>query len=469
MSKTVCVLGAGLSGLSTAYKLSLEGYNVHIFEKTDSVGGVSSTFKHKDYSLDYGPHKIYTQLPHIKNFILSLYGKDELLRIPKRSRIRLLGAYYDFPVGLKDVLLKMSPIVGLKCGLSAGTTILKSLVVKPKDKSYESYLVNRFGKGIYSVVFEDYARKVWGEPKTLSPELARTRVSIPNALALVSGVLFGNKNKPEVSADEFMYPKDGIIDLSKRILSKTIDKKGLIHYKTSVTKINTKNNKAVSIEYTENGKNKKLPVDFVVSSIPVSDLAGSIYPKNFELINSSLELKYRSLILLYLVFDKERLFKDNWLFFPEKEFIFNRLSEQKGFSQFMIPKNKTVLTVEITCDKSSDTWTMGKEQLLSRVLKDLDKSGIAKSEQVKDAFMTKLENVYPVYDLSFKEKLEKSLGKIESITNLYSIGRPGLFNYNNMDHCIDIGFITANFIISGKNKAEWKKTRLMFNNYRIVD
>ena len=36
--------------------------------------------------------------------------------------------------------------------------------------------------------------------------------------------------------------------------------------------------------------------------------------------------------------------------------------------------------------------------------------------------------------------------------NIYTIGRYGLFNYNNMDHCIDIGIRLASYMKSGEDK-----------------
>ena len=59
-----------------------------VLEKEFFVGGISSTFKHKDYYLDYGPHKIYTQINGILDEIKLLLGKD-LLEIEKRSSIRI--------------------------------------------------------------------------------------------------------------------------------------------------------------------------------------------------------------------------------------------------------------------------------------------------------------------------------------------------------------------------------------------
>ena len=59
--KKVVVLGAGISGLSVGLELQKK-FNVEIIEKNNYVGGLCASFRYKDSILDYGPHKLYSQL-----------------------------------------------------------------------------------------------------------------------------------------------------------------------------------------------------------------------------------------------------------------------------------------------------------------------------------------------------------------------------------------------------------------------
>jgi len=202
--KNILILGGGLTGLTSAWKLAEAGFNITIVEKQGKLGGISGTFKHKNFNLDYGPHKIYTQIPNILDEIKNLIGENNLLEIQKRSKVYLKGRYYDFPLGLKDILLKMNPLIGLRAGLLFGTAKIKTIFSK-KDISYEDYLVNRFGSGVYELVFKPYAEKVWGNPKELDVELAKTRVSVSSLTSVLINMLF-KKQRPEVSAEKFYYP-----------------------------------------------------------------------------------------------------------------------------------------------------------------------------------------------------------------------------------------------------------------------
>ena len=55
---------------------------------------------------------------------------------------------------------------------------------------------------------------------------------------------------------------------------------------------------------------------------------------------------------------------------------------------------------------------------------------------------------------------------LSNIQNLITNGRQGLFNYNNMDHCIDMGIKAANYIKNNGN--DWYEKVKSFD-YKIVD
>ncbi|MBU0929643.1 MAG: FAD-dependent oxidoreductase [Nanoarchaeota archaeon] len=461
--KNILILGGGLTGLTSAWKLAEADNNVTVIEKQDKLGGISSTFKHKNFNLDYGPHKIYTQIPEIMNEIKSLVKEENLLEIEKRSKIYLKGKYYDYPIGLKDILLKMNPLIGIKAGFSFGLRKAKNIVYK-KEISYEDYLTNRFGKGIYELVFKPYAEKVWGNPKELDKELASIRVSVPSLSALLKNMLIKKKN-PEISADKFYYPKYGIISLAEEMQENIEMNNGNILFNSYITEMKLNDNFIEEVKIKEKSKVKKMKPDFIISTIPIKELPKLLNAPQ-EIIDAADSLKYRPLILFYIVANKDGLFNDNWIFYPEKDIIFNRISEQKGFSKDMIPNDKTVLTVEITCDADSELFKLNNKELYEKVIADLEKVNILSRNDVSEYFSAKLKDVYPVYDLEFKKNLNIILTYLSNIQNLITNGRQGLFNYNNMDHCIDMGIKAARYVINNSN--DWYEKIKEFN-YKIVD
>ena len=457
------ILGAGISGLATAWKLS-DKHKVQVLEKTGKIGGMASSFPYKDFTLDYGPHKIYTQLPGILDEYKDLV-KDELMVIPKKNKLMIEGNLLDFPIKFTQLVTKLNPLTSAKCVIGKATGLLK----KEKGNSYESYLKNNFGSGIYNVLFKDYALKVWGNPKELSEEIARRRIPVSGFVDLVKNILFGAKE--EQSAENFHYPKHGIGSVCDKIKEKIEKNKGKIKVNKTVESINIKNNKVESITIIDNeGKKTKEKTDYFVSTIPITILPTLLNPKPpQEVLNAIKKIKYRSLIILYLIVDKPKVLDCNWIFFPGKDIIINRLSEQKSFSKYTCPENKTALYAEITCDYDDWRWNSSDYDVFEMVISDLEKAKLLKREEVDEYFTRRARQVYPVYNKDFRKHLNVILEYLDTIENLQTTGRQGLFNYNNTDHCLDMANKTAEYIKKNKSSKEWGELREYFDSYKIVD
>ena len=83
-NKLVVIIGAGITGLVAGYYLS-ENYRVIVLEKENFLGGTATNFEYKGFNLDYGPHKLYTELPEIMEEI----GKVvPLIKIKKKRKER---------------------------------------------------------------------------------------------------------------------------------------------------------------------------------------------------------------------------------------------------------------------------------------------------------------------------------------------------------------------------------------------
>ena len=459
------VFGAGVTGLSMAWKMTEAGLPVTVLEKQSFLGGTAGTFTHGEYKLDFGPHKIYTQLDHIHKELQDLLGED-MKPIPKKSRIYMLGKYFDYPFKMTALMMGINPVLAAKAMASYAAAKFQ----KKDDTTYESYLVSRFGRTLYELVFKPYAEKVWGDPSKLDGELARIRVVVPSLGELVKRMIIGDSNKKEISARNFYYPKNGCAELSYKMAERAQKAGCRIETTALPSKVHVKGNRVTSVDYVQKGKTTSVNVSYLASTIYLNDLIPMMDPKPpQEVLTAAASLKYRSLILFFVVVEKERLFQDNWIFFADKGVIFNRASEQKGFSESMIPKGKTVLCVEITCMEGDGKWSATTEQLYERVIADLEKVDLVKRGEVKEYFTLKWKNKYPMYDLHYKKNLATVLAYLDQFENLITNGRPGLLNYNNMDHCIDMGLTATEHIVKGGDGAAWKEARRKFDSYQIID
>ncbi|PIN91885.1 hypothetical protein COU61_01735, partial [Candidatus Pacearchaeota archaeon CG10_big_fil_rev_8_21_14_0_10_35_13] len=173
------------------------------------------------------------------------------------------------------------------------------------------------------------------------------------------------------------------------------------------------------------------------------------------------KLRYQPVSILYIILKKERALKDCWIFFPEKKYLFQRVSEQKAFSPRTCPEGMTGLMVETTKIPSKENVEL--------MLKQLESLGILKRDEVVEYFTKTGPRVYPVYYQGFLKHLNTVLDYIDGISGLFAIGRPGRYNYNNTDHSWDMALQTYKHIVAGAGISEWGSLKKRFDGYRIVD
>ncbi|MDP3998436.1 MAG: FAD-dependent oxidoreductase, partial [bacterium] len=84
----IVIVGAGITGLTAAFRLSQKGHQVIIFEKEKFAGGLASGFKEKGWQWDLESfyHHLFTTDQAAKNLIGELGLADKLFYTrPKTS------------------------------------------------------------------------------------------------------------------------------------------------------------------------------------------------------------------------------------------------------------------------------------------------------------------------------------------------------------------------------------------------
>ena len=170
----VVVLGGGVAGLASGYYLTRAGFPVTVVERAPVLGGLCGSFQSNGFTLDHGPHKLYSVVPGILDEIRALLG-DRLIEHKKKNRIRLLGRYLDYPLGLGNLLPLLGPVRAARLGLGYAGAVAGGLL-GGEPRTYEEYILRRFGRGVYELVFEPLAWKVWAI-RASSPPTSRGRAS----------------------------------------------------------------------------------------------------------------------------------------------------------------------------------------------------------------------------------------------------------------------------------------------------
>lgn len=485
--KMAIIIGAGPAGLTAAYQLLKEtDIKPIILEETEFIGGISRTVQYHGNRIDLGGHRFFSknqQIMDIWKEIMPIQGapaQDDLMlkrdvqlceggpdpeteeRVSlirtRISRIYFLKKFFDYPITFKkETFLNM----GLLRTVKAGCGYLYSCIVKRKERSLEDFYINRFGKPLYAMFFEDYTEKVWGKhPSEIAADWGAQRVKGLSISKILKEIFMKTVNKQyhtkETSLiDQFIYPKYGPGELWEAMANEIIKMGGEIHFNTKVTGIRPAHSykriiTGVVAQTTCNNhiNTKEYKGDYYISSMPIKDLIEafeSAVPAT--VYNTAIKLPYRDFITVGLLVKKLNIknetkmktiqdrIPDCWIYVQEREVKIGRIQIFNNWSPYMPKDNLNTMWIglEYFCNEGDEMWNMSPEEFIEFAKTELEKIHIAKKSDILDAVHIKVKKAYPAYFGTY-EHISEVQDFLSEFQNLFCVGRNGQHRYNNMDH-----------------------------------
>jgi protoporphyrinogen oxidase len=463
------VLGGGVAGLAAGYYLARSGEAVTVVERAPVTGGLCASFESNGFTLDHGPHKLYSVVPGVLEEIKRILG-DDLVEHRKRNRIRLLGRYLDYPVRLGNLLPLLGPLRAARLGLGYAGALAGSLAGRSEARSYEEYLVQRFGRGVYELVFEPLAWKVWGDPRRIAAELAEARVPGGGPAQMLLRLLHLRRAGEDEDAPFFYYPRGGFGRFPERLAAGIREAGGRILTRSEPVALVREGSRVAAVEIAGEAGRERLECGTLVSSVPIHRMAELIHPGDPAVAAEAEALRFRDLALVYLFVRQDRVTEDHWIFFPERDYPFNRLFEQKAMGPELGPEGRTALCCDLTCDEGDATWAASDEELVQRCFGSLVRIGLVSQDRLEGGIVRRFRRFYPMYTPDYRERLGRLYERLRGPDNLLLTGRLGMFNYNNSDHCLDMGrFISEGLGAGDSCGAIWRALEQRVRSYRIVD
>lgn len=498
MRKAV-VIGAGPAGLTAAYELvdKAEDIEVIVLEESEHMGGISKTVNYKGNRMDMGGHRFFSKVDEVNEWwdmMLPMQGSpasdyktlgitvplkengpdpekvDETMLMRQRvSRIFYNKKFFDYPISLKPETFTN---MGLLTTIQVGFSYLASVFHKREEKSLEDFYINRFGKKLYSMFFERYTENLWGRhPSVIAPDWGSQRVKGLSIAAILkdmfSKLLPGKKNrKVETSLiEEFKYPKLGPGELWDVTAAKVISKGGKI----------LKNHKAVRLVKDENNHIKEvvcttpegevsIKADIVISSMPVKDLVAGMNDVPEDMRTIAEGLPYRDYLTLGVLVPKlllnnktkhktiGNIIPDNWVYVHDRGIHMGRFQIYNNWSPYMVKdlENTVWVGLEYFCYENDEWWNMSEDEFAKFAIEDMVKLGLIDSaDSVLDYHEEKVKKAYPAYFDTY-ERMDELTTYLNTIDNLYCVGRNGQHRYNNLDHSMCTSFETVKNILSGR-------------------
>src|SRR6185436_376781 len=93
-------------------------------------------------------------------------------------------------------------------------------------------------------------------------------------------------------------------------------------------------------------------------------------------------------------------------------------------------------------------------ELVKRCFDTLVEAGLTTPDKLETGFVRRFRSFYPLYTVDYRQRLYGVYDKLKSASNLVLTGRLGMFNYNNSDHCLDMGRYVATELAGGKRPGD---------------
>ena len=170
-----------------------------------------------------------------------------------------------------------------------------------------------------------------------------------------------------------------------------------------------------------------------------------------NVISAASELKYRDLIIVTVMINRERVTDQTWIYLPEKKISFGRIHEPKNWSTAMAPEGKTHIVAEYFCTEGDEVWNTDDAGLTDRTIKNLHALGFIKMNEAVDSTVLRIPKAYPLFEVGYERPYDTICNYLGRFQNLHIAGRSGMFKYYNMDHVIEAGMETAEKIIRKAN------------------
>jgi len=460
--------------MSAGWRLSALGYPVTVLERDGAVGGMGKTIALGKYAVDYGPHTFHirdtAESGRIHEAIKPLFGADPLV-LTRGTRVLLRGKEYVYPLEMLQVLTGVSPLLSLRIVTDYLVATLKSTLAPPKkEHSFEEWGVRNLGRTLYDLCFGIYSARVWGLPTSQISSKQAQRVAKLNLKNIVLRTL-GIKADPATYFTKYMYPRQGISVLYENMAAEIRRAGNCILLDSPVVRLERGSDRIAAVTYTQHGREQTVECDGVLSTLPLPALVNMMRPSlPASVVQHASQLRYRSLKLIYIALKRARMTDYHWVYLLDEQYRVNRVSEQKNVSGEMVPADRTILCIELSCWRDEPLWNATNEEIYRLALNDVMKMGYGVTEaEVEDYYVTDIPTAYPVYELNFEDHLIPVLEGVHSVSNLLTLGRHGLFLNNSMDDNVLLGMTVGDHIAAvGLDSQAWLSKMLEFMNLRFA-
>jgi oxygen-dependent protoporphyrinogen oxidase len=168
-SKSIAVLGGGITGLTAAWRLAQRGHRVRLFEQSSRLGGAIRTEIDDGWLVEAGPNSLQ-ETPEILALIRELGLESERIESAPATKNRFIVRDGKLvPLPLSPPALLTSPLFSLKTKLRLLTEMTTRPVTRAADCSVAEFARSHFGDEILDYAVQPFVSGIYaGDAEKLS-------------------------------------------------------------------------------------------------------------------------------------------------------------------------------------------------------------------------------------------------------------------------------------------------------------
>lgn len=441
----ILILGAGPCGLGAAYHFNKLGHsNWQLFERNNHVGGLSASFADENgFTWDIGGHVLFSHYPYFDKAVEEALG-EVYYEHQRESWVRVLQRWVPYP--FQNNVRYLPDTVLEEC--VAG---LRNLKGKPTDAAnFREWMNTVFGSGIVKYFMEPYNRKVWGVPlESMSKEWIAERVSVVDLARIERNIAEKRDDISWGPNNVFKFPKHGGTGAIYEGIAKPLHEK--IHLQHEMVAIDLEQ-KMVTFA---NGRIERY--DVLINTSPLDLFVSKCRQVPEQITDAAVDLVHNSGLIVGLGFDGKRDDSKCWMYFPESNAPFYRVTNFHNYSRFNVPDGDIDRCFSLMCETTySQHKPVDKSHIVEATLQGLVSSGIINEEQqnlIASRYLIDIPYSYPVPTLGRDKALATIHPYLES-RSVYSRGRFGAWKYEvgNMDHSFMQGVEVVDMLLTGSRE-----------------
>ena len=441
-----CIVGAGPSGLTAAYKLLKENKSVVLIERDSRVGGLAKSHDYGGQIFDIGPKRFHTDDQIVLDFIHEVL-RDDVCEIERSTKVHFLGKYFDWPLSSSDIL-KMPLGVSAKCFLE----LVQKREIKDKT-SFHEYIYSKYGETLYEIFFRPYTQKFlrW-DPEEIHSDWASTginrtiidkRVKSNSLFDLVKGMML-----PSKIDTKFLYPaQGGFGGFYEKLLVLCRQHEGFdVIVNDQIADLTDSGQHLDAI--TRNNKN--LSFGELIWTGNLNDLC--------RLASSDHALAYLNTIFYNLICREEGIGNKTaqWIYVSKGDSLISRITCMKEFAPYTCRDGYYNFICELTDSQKSPLYFQDPVKFQDGILDELTQmSFLTDKKHVEDIKINPVLDTYPIYHKQYIRDFAQAVKIVRKFSKrIHLLGRCGAFWYNNSDHSIRFAIEMANKLLK-KNSSDF--------------